>query len=531
MLISTLQLGALLLQIAIGQSARIQESCQSSRPEISVAGVVLNGATGLPMERASVAVIDLQERVLHHALTGPDGRFSFPKVRPLTRLRVWRRGYRDESQRNVWEKFLSSATSAEFKVKLFELGAVTGTVTGENGEPLLGITVQALSSKVSNGRRQVSQYAYNQTNDLGQYRLWHLSPGQYYVKALGRRSVSLGVGAMPLTREGELAYGPQYFPSGATKEEAALLNLQPGETLQVDFRLSGRPAFSIRGRLLQHTLHDDVQGEVRQGTETMGSRVKVELATGRFEAADVPAGSYILSARTRGTPVRRGETQVTVGSADVNGVTLNLSAGVTVKGAIRAAGGGRVDMASVELSGASLDSPPERYSANTGSVDSSNEFQIPNVLPGRYKVQLPNRLDVAEIRSGSIDVLREGLTITETGCAPLELTLARERGSLEVEVAGGAQARTAWVTVVRIVGELVYSQSQPMPPEGLLSLTELAPGEYRVFAWRFESPVEYENPAVLESLAGRIATIVVRNGETAKATVALPSEANEGAAR
>ena len=65
-------------------------------------------------------------------------------------------------------------------------GTITGTVIGKDGMPGTGATITAGALNYNDGVRDAlfsAGYAQSQTDDRGQYRLFYLGPGDYFVRA------------------------------------------------------------------------------------------------------------------------------------------------------------------------------------------------------------------------------------------------------------------------------------------------------------------------------------------------------------
>src|SRR5207248_8888823 len=67
--------------------------------------------------------------------------------------------------------------------RLIPWGVIAGRVLDEEGEPLPWAQVSALREVYSNGKRRLSPEALVPTNDLGEFRLFGLKPGRYFVSA------------------------------------------------------------------------------------------------------------------------------------------------------------------------------------------------------------------------------------------------------------------------------------------------------------------------------------------------------------
>ena len=94
-------------------------------------------------------------------------------------------------------------------LRLTRAGVVTGKVVDEFGDPVTDVFVTAMRYQYVQGSRRLMQTGRGaQTNDIGEYRIYGLSPGQYYVSATLRNfggmnadtERSLGIRADVLSR-------------------------------------------------------------------------------------------------------------------------------------------------------------------------------------------------------------------------------------------------------------------------------------------------------------------------------------------
>jgi hypothetical protein len=68
--------------------------------------------------------------------------------------------------------------------RLIPSGVIAGRVLDEDGEPLASVTVSALREVYNEGKRTLATSSALSTNDLGEYRLFGLPPGRYFVTAV-----------------------------------------------------------------------------------------------------------------------------------------------------------------------------------------------------------------------------------------------------------------------------------------------------------------------------------------------------------
>src|SRR5688572_14151986 len=71
-------------------------------------------------------------------------------------------------------------------LKLTPGGTIQGLIRDANGQPAFNVSVTALRLTYRDGRRTLQPAKVSQSDDRGQYRVWGLPPGDYYVRAGGR---------------------------------------------------------------------------------------------------------------------------------------------------------------------------------------------------------------------------------------------------------------------------------------------------------------------------------------------------------
>ena len=85
-------------------------------------------------------------------------------------------------------------------LKMLRAGVVSGRVVTPEGLPAARATVQAYTYQYSAGQRTLDQVNTTQTNDLGEYRLFWLQPGEYFISVTSDDVTDNGpVGTVDLT--------------------------------------------------------------------------------------------------------------------------------------------------------------------------------------------------------------------------------------------------------------------------------------------------------------------------------------------
>ena len=208
-------------------------------------------------------------------------------------------------------------------------GVITGRIVDDTGEPVVGAAVSVMRPRVTDGVRQLSRIGRPvETNDRGEYRLFDLAPGSYYV---GTFSTLLGE---------SLPYGSSFFPGTANPDEAQRVPVKAGQgpggidrALQPTMlaTLSGTVADAARGAPL-------ADAAVRAYSAGGGVSIPgVVRPDGTFTIANVPPGDYSLSATGRDPESARdlnGILPVTVGGGDIGGLYIAAVPGGRATGRI-----------------------------------------------------------------------------------------------------------------------------------------------------------------------------------------------------
>jgi protocatechuate 3,4-dioxygenase beta subunit len=222
-------------------------------------------------------------------------------------------------------------------IRLVKGGVITGRVTDESGEPLVGVTVsqqrlRATEGKPTGSRGDMYSFGFGRTDDRGIYRIYGLQPGVYIV-SIGRGNL-YAPDDLQTWRD-----APTYYPS-ATRESAAEVHLRGGEEVSgIDIRHRGE-----RGRIVSGS----VSGETQLSYNSLSVALRA-LEAGRFETSTfvsssrgfafygVPAGEYELTAasdRDGGETGASATRRVSVRGADVSGVELKLAPRGSIAGRV-----------------------------------------------------------------------------------------------------------------------------------------------------------------------------------------------------
>ena len=283
-------------------------------------GRVVAADSGATVRRAQVRISgpDIGSK---GALTDANGRYEFKDL-PAGRfnLSVIKSGFvtMQYGQRRPFEPGrpidLSDGQLLEkVDVALPRGSVLAGRVVDEFGEPVADATVSAMRMQFANGRRRlVNAGRMAPTNDLGQFRIYGLAPGEYYVSATLRTMDTMVMDIMgtqggPTGSNQNSGYAPTYYPGTPSPSEAQRVSVGIGQELSsVDISLQPVRLAKITGTAVSS------EGKPMGGAMIMlmpSSRDAMMFmpggtsrtnASGQFTLNGVAPGDYTLQLRSMG---------------------------------------------------------------------------------------------------------------------------------------------------------------------------------------------------------------------------------------
>ena len=220
----------------------------SSAPTFTVQGVVINSVTGEPVHAALVQIHFPRQNSL---LTPADGKFRFEGVpQGQINLTVRKPGFFSEQELRQGAPYVDHPIQVgpdmpPVILKLVPEGVIYGRATGPDGEPVNNVSVRLLYGALTDGERNWQQRSGGQTNDEGEFRLFGLAPGIYYLIAGPRAS------PMPPPGRGTDAppqgYGAAYYGGSLDISSAAPIAITPGKQIRADLSLPSELLHQISG--------------------------------------------------------------------------------------------------------------------------------------------------------------------------------------------------------------------------------------------------------------------------------------------
>jgi len=384
---------------------------QASQQPGSVSGKVVNSVTGQAVKKAVVTLRSGSGQ--NSYVTGSDqsGKFQFDNVQPDKYMATAEaEGY--SGTLRTGQKLIPVAAQQEVsdvEVRMGPLGAISGKVLDESGQPLEDTSVAALRYDYSGGGKSLQVLGSAQTNDRGEYRMYELPPGRYYLMAVASRrnpALTLQIGGVGVqgrvpqesrvhSTVPEEGYAAVYYPGVTDVSQTSPQELKPGgEWTGADFKLRQLPAYHIRGHVTGAAARGGGRNMVRaqpceaDGTPGAGMPNSLQVSQqsdARFDVSGAVPGSYCLSVLQPGGRVMAVKQMVTVKAGDVEDVELPVPASFTVSGTLVIDGTPPNPMPQLFVG---FRTAGDRGVAQV-AIKSDGAFQIDGMYPGAYSVFLP----------------------------------------------------------------------------------------------------------------------------------------------
>jgi hypothetical protein len=442
-----------------------------------------------------------------------------------------RNGYVLETARPITVSANQKAASVQIAMTL--AGVIHGRIYDQKGRPLVNAEVQALKISYEGGVKAPKLVRWIRTNDLGEYRIFGLPAGRYYVSGLhpdGDRYTSTSPGGIrpgvfpvfmawgrqsvvaPSTKREKETYVPIFFPNSADELYATPVHLSPGTEIgNIDITLFPVQMRRVRGVIIDGNTGQPVRN-ARLSVSRTPARVNddpyigVDSALGSFEVSSVLPGSYTFLA-TAGELT--GRISVDVAGENVDDVALTLMRGFNIPGRLLAEsnqipfGDFRVNLRSdPDIRGVTLPS-----SDQNGVPTREGSFSLLRVPSGDYHVQITIPPDfpsvyLKSVRLGAVDVLKDGLRIDSQIAERLDVLVGINAGTLSGRVVDPRQQPAQGSTVVvfpqgdqKSRADLVRKSSTDAA--GQFRFDGLAPGDYKLFAWNSVEAEAWTDPDFL----------------------------------
>jgi len=524
----------------------------------SIEGTVVSATTGEPLKKAHLTLrpIGQQNGVPYGTTTDNAGHFLIDDVDPgrysffAARNGFGMQAYspRGNMKQTTTLTLANGQKLTEIVFKLTPSGVITGHVVDQDGEALAHVQIQCMRFVYQRGRRQLVGTNSAMSNDLGEFRMFDLSPGKYVISARYQSPMYMDsqervVGSPQAVQAAEEGYPTLYYPNATNPDGASQIEVSAGA------QIHGIDMVLVRARMVRVKGHVNVGATIRQPRNitlqltprdsgmmmnTPGNRVRVLDTKGNFEVRGVAPGSYYLIGNyADDSQYYMARIPVDVGNTNLEGVEVNLQPPAEIKGSVVVEENGDLKGATLNVNLQPKSTGPF-MGGSGGPVKDDLTFTLRNVGPDPYDINvfgLPEGFYLKSIRIGDQDVTETGADFTH-GVPAGEMTVVinPNGGQIEgtVQNAKGENAISASVTLIpgeshRSIAWLYKSSNTDQ--NGHFKMTGVCPGEYKIFAWEEIEAGAYQDPDFLKphESDGKAVSVKDSGHETVQLTV-VPME-------
>ena len=555
MILFRLLVAALLFQTGLSQGVRPG----------SIRGVVVDDVTGTPISGLSVEVTGVQSgRVLTRSVrTDARGQFRFDNLPPGSGYQLVVTGEKLQptahGQRNWDEPWVPLTLESGQQLSNVRIGvrlpaSILGRVVDSRGKGLSGARVTAMATVYKEGRRVLETARSTVTNSSGNYELFDISSGLYYIRVLPSNPDQARIllsepleldrpAGRGISLKGEPEGHPlTYFPSSTTVDSARAVTVLSGEMVKnIDITVAKVRTSRVQGLITHYATGAPLaSGQVvmqRPGSSVQSNWTRVsELRGGRFDIRAVLPGSYIIWVRAAENGVRLwSRMPVEVVEGRTLQIDLKASPAPVISG--RIALEGWTETTEADFTRLSVHLVPDLLAPIDGTL-SRLELEVPvpaatpaidghftlrDVPPWNYRVVVApetrissnagaglGRVYVKSIRNGDADIANYGLEMDDAFTGSLEIVLGSDPGGLDGRVLNenGQDAALATVALVPDARHRIDRYfSTTASSTGRFRFQGVPPGSYKAFAWQSAPVGAWLDPDFLRVYEERAAPI------------------------
>jgi hypothetical protein len=521
-------------------------------------------ARGFPLTTANLytQLASLSGKTPPTTTTDSDGRFLFKDVSPGTYIvRVQKEGFFGKSEGGVnpptvaIDVDVDAGKTADADLAMIPGAIIGGRIFDEKGQLMSNATVQAFTVAYAFGRATLAPQVSKVTDDRGEFRLFWVPPGDYYIavtSAAAAPAPGVPAAASP---------SKTYFPGVTNIAQARTVTVTGGEDMRgMDISLRDVRSFKVSGQVnslipppptqlgapgvnaaVLFMLNRDAVGPDDVNGRQVGV-VPLLPSTGQFEISNVMPGVYELLARVAdpaaqvvgGLPLAWGRASFEVRDMDVANLSIVVSPSAEVRGTLVATTGVKLPPSlRVQLlpDDGSIRIPAfQAVLTRSAIVGPDGTFKIPAVPEGHYRVMtvagFTSDLYLADVQHKAVSVFHSGFDVRPGENNPIQILVGSGAGTVEGFVHDGPEKVVAGATVA-LVPEAALREnlalyfSAATDAAGRFVMRGVPPGDYKLFAWESVRPFAYQNATFIAKDENRGRFIHVGQETTVKAELTI----------
>ncbi|HYX52210.1 MAG TPA: carboxypeptidase-like regulatory domain-containing protein, partial [Candidatus Limnocylindrales bacterium] len=249
----------------------------------SLEGTVVNAQNERVIPRATVLARNVKNASDVTSVRADDsGHFAFTNLKAgAYRITAEQQSFYVDPHRRIFQPVVEVAAGelrSGVVVRLQPTAVVTGQIVDEHNDPMEHVQVKLLAREYHKGRLSLTMAGLGLTDDRGEYRIYDVRPGNYYLlaevnPALRKKGVEV-IATTGMTgvidRSGlrkedggpvppaPYTFPPQFFPSTRDFLDATSLPIHPGDETHGDFVMFSTPSVSVSGVVLNGMTGDRV---------------------------------------------------------------------------------------------------------------------------------------------------------------------------------------------------------------------------------------------------------------------------------
>jgi hypothetical protein len=410
---------------------------------LALEGIVVRAGTTQPLAGEVVGLWPTTRTVKADA----EGRFRFGNIEPGSyALTVVHDGIKVQVPVTVTR----TQRIETYTVEVRSAPAIVGTVFDPNGERVAGAHIQAFRTVYTPLGRRIQSVMSVLTDDLGEFRLFRLRSGEYYVTAgLSDREQRTGAQGLRLTpnlSRPDDGFPPIFFGGGFNPSESQIVRLgRESDATGVQIFLRDVPRYTISGQLIPEGICARV-ALAQEGGLLKTDADSAPKVCGSFRFSGLSRGTYSLLA----TNDQFASEVIRVSTTNpVTEIKIPLAPTVDIFGRVSGVTTTALAGTNVRLSRSSSDVSQDIEAP----LAADGSFAIPGVGPGSFDVSLqplPDKTFVRTITYAARDALLSPMVVGTSVAGRLDIQIAQSALFAEGVVVdrGGSPVADAEVVLV-----------------------------------------------------------------------------------
>lgn len=479
-----------------------------------VRGRVTAAETGAGLRRALVTIQTQEPGVRRSTTTDADGRYEFAEL-PAGRYTInankagfvtLQYGQRRPTEPGTPVQIADGGSTGGLDLALPRGSVITGRLTDEFGEPIAGAQVQAQRyGYQADGQRRLFPSGFTTSDDLGNFRVYGLMPGEYVIRAEARSAMMMMTTGPAVGSDMTEGFAATYYPGTPSASEAQAVTVGLGQEASAPFSMNAIRLARVTGTVIDSSGRPVAGAALMLRSSDVSSGVFFTsggqtMADGSFVLGAVPPGEHMIEVRPSprsGEQAEFGRADVSVAGASVSGVRIVTGRPTTITGRVTFEGQAPRTGGTIPLRVMLQPSDPNRFQqvfmlgdAANGTVADDGQFQL-STVPGTAFLRvtpLPGwtlksvTLDGTDVTDTPIDVATDGAT-------DLRVVLTDRLTNISGTVTDGRGQASRDYTVVVVPAQLREGASpqrflRAIRPDqdGSFRATGLPPGRYMALA-------------------------------------------------